>query len=113
MAQVDVSTSSELDPESAWKLASDLNRFHEWLTIFGGWRSEVPTTDQGGNLRVVVHQSEGFPQRHPLDGHPVRRAGRDRAEGTRPRRIRIALKMNVADDQPGSTFHLDADCRVV
>ena len=28
---------------TAWALASDLRRFEEWLTIFGGWRSEVPS----------------------------------------------------------------------
>lgn len=42
MATVDVSVSSSLSPEHAWALASDLKRFDEWLTIFGGWKSEVP-----------------------------------------------------------------------
>ena len=40
MARVDVAVSSDLSPERAWKLASDLRRFGEWLTIFDGWRSE-------------------------------------------------------------------------
>jgi len=35
MARVDVSASSDLDPAAAWKLASDLRRFDEWMTIFG------------------------------------------------------------------------------
>jgi hypothetical protein len=43
MASVDVAVSSELSPERAWELASDLRRFDEWLTIFGGWKSEVPS----------------------------------------------------------------------
>ncbi|MDT5300711.1 MAG: hypothetical protein QOG79_3953, partial [Mycobacterium sp.] len=38
MASVDVSVSSDLSPEQAWKLASNLHRFDEWLTIFGGWK---------------------------------------------------------------------------
>jgi hypothetical protein len=42
MASVDVAVSSALSPERAWELASDLGRFGQWLTIFGGWRSEVP-----------------------------------------------------------------------
>ena len=42
MASVDVSVTSDLSPESAWELASDLKRFDEWLTIFGGWKSDVP-----------------------------------------------------------------------
>ncbi len=42
MAAVDVSVTSKLSPESAWSLASNLGRFDEWLTIFGGWKSPVP-----------------------------------------------------------------------
>ena len=42
MAAVDVSVTSKLTPERAWSLASDLGRFDEWLTIFGGWKSPVP-----------------------------------------------------------------------
>lgn len=42
MAAVDVSVTSDLSPERAWALASDLGRFGEWLTIFGGWKSPVP-----------------------------------------------------------------------
>jgi hypothetical protein len=34
MAKVDVSVSSDLGPEQAWKLASDLDRIDDWLTIF-------------------------------------------------------------------------------
>jgi len=65
MAAVDVSVSSELRPERAWALASDLRRFEEWLTIFGGWRSEVPAQIEVGTcvsstiklkaFRNVVH----------------------------------------------------------
>jgi len=42
MAKVEVQVASQMTPEQAWKLASDLGRFDEWLTIFGGWRSAVP-----------------------------------------------------------------------
>ncbi|VEG55923.1 polyketide cyclase / dehydrase and lipid transport [Mycolicibacterium aurum] len=43
MATVDVSVTSDLSPERAWVLASDLKRFDEWLTIFAGWKSAVPS----------------------------------------------------------------------
>ncbi|OOK74224.1 hypothetical protein BZL30_5081 [Mycobacterium kansasii] len=33
---MEVSTSSNVDPDSAWKIASDLHRFDDWMTIFGG-----------------------------------------------------------------------------
>ena len=74
MAKIDVAVSTDLAPHQAWKLASDLHRFDEWLTIFGGWRSEVPSTIEARDLRLVVHQGQGVPQHHPLAGHPLRRA---------------------------------------
>ena len=60
MATVDVSVSSDLSPEKAWKLASDLRRFDEWLTIFGGWRSEVPTEVEVGTSVSSAIKVKGF-----------------------------------------------------
>jgi hypothetical protein len=60
MATVDVSVSSDLSPEEAWKLASDLRRFDEWLTIFGGWRSEVPTEVEVGTSVSSAIKVKGF-----------------------------------------------------
>ena len=82
MATVDVAVSSDLSPERAWALASDLRRFDEWLTIFGGWRSDVPTAIEVGTCVSVVHQGQGLPQHHPLAGDPLRRAEGDRDVGT-------------------------------
>jgi Polyketide cyclase / dehydrase and lipid transport len=60
MATVDVSVSSDLSPERAWALASDLRRFDEWLTIFGGWRSEVPSQVEVGTCVSSVIKVKGF-----------------------------------------------------
>jgi hypothetical protein len=68
MARVDVSTSSDLEPEAAWKLASDLRRFDEWMAQSGSVRY------RGGNLYLGVHQGEGFSQHRSLQSHPLRRA---------------------------------------
>jgi hypothetical protein len=111
MAQVDVSTTSDLDPESAWKLASDLSRFHEWMTIFGGWRNEVPSNLEEGTCLSSCIKVKGF--RNVIhwtvtcydEPKAIELSGRGRGG------IRIALTMTVSDDHPGSTFHLDADLR--
>jgi hypothetical protein len=111
MAQVDVSTTSDLEPESAWKLASDLSRFHEWMTIFAGWRSEVPSTLEEGTCVSSCIKVKGF--RNVIhwtvtrydEPEAVELSGRGRGG------IRIGLTMTVADNHPGSTFHLDADLR--
>ena len=60
MAKVDVSVSSDLTPEQAWKLASDLRRFDEWLTIFGGWRSPPPPVIEVGTQVSSLIKVNGF-----------------------------------------------------
>ena len=60
MATVDVAVSSDLSPERAWALASDLRRFEEWLTIFGGWRSEVPAQIEIGTCVSSCIRVKGF-----------------------------------------------------
>jgi hypothetical protein len=60
MATVDVAVSSDLSPERAWALASDLRRFDEWLTIFAGWRSEVPSQLEVGTCVSSLIKVKGF-----------------------------------------------------
>jgi hypothetical protein len=70
MASVDVAVSSDLSPERAWALASDLRRFDEWLTIFGGWRSEVPSQIDVGTRVSCRIKVKGF--RHVVDWRVTR-----------------------------------------
>jgi Polyketide cyclase / dehydrase and lipid transport len=60
MAKVDVAVSSELSPEQAWALASDLRRFDEWLTIFAGWRSVIPAQIEVGTCVSSCIRVKGF-----------------------------------------------------
>src|SRR2546423_14467971 len=60
MAKVDVLVSSDVSPETAWALASDLRRFDEWLTIFAGWRSEVPSQIEVGTCVSSCVKVKGF-----------------------------------------------------
>jgi polyketide cyclase/dehydrase/lipid transport protein len=109
MARVDVSTSSDLAPESAWKLACDLDRFAEWMTIFAGWRSPVPAKIGKGTQVSSCIKVKGF--RNVIhwtvtryeEPKAIELSGRGRGG------IRIAVAMTVADNHPGSTFHLTAD----
>ncbi|GAB5008027.1 hypothetical protein JHV666_18830 [Mycobacterium avium subsp. hominissuis] len=52
--------SSELEPETAWKLASDLDRFGEWMTIFAGWRGPAPDTIGEGTRVASCVNVKGF-----------------------------------------------------
>ncbi|ABK73415.1 type II toxin-antitoxin system Rv0910 family toxin [Mycolicibacterium smegmatis] len=109
MAKVEVQVASQMTPEQAWKLASDLGRFDEWLTIFGGWRSAVPDIIEVGTRVSALIKVKGFrnvihwevtqydePRRIEMRGHG--RGG-----------VRIALMMTVGEDPAGSCFHLVAD----
>jgi hypothetical protein len=109
MAKVDVLVSSDVSPEKAWVLASDLRRFDEWLTIFAGWRSEVPSQIEVGTCVSSCIKAKGF--RNTVHWRVTRYdepklieiVGRGRPG------IRIALTLCVRDDDPGSTFQVVAD----
>lgn len=109
MAKLDVSVSSDVALMEAWKLASDLSRFDEWMTIFGGWRGGVPSRIELGTkvsslirvkgFRNVIHWTvTGYqePERIELSG---------RGRGG----VTITLHLSVTDDRPGSTFRLIAE----
>lgn len=109
VARVDVSTSSDLSPESAWKLASDLNRFGDWMTIFAGWRGPVPNKIEKGTRVSSCIKVKGF--RNVIhwtvtrydEPNAVELSGRGRGG------IRIAVAMRVTENHPGSTFNMTAD----
>jgi hypothetical protein len=108
MARVDVSTTSDLSPQAAWKLASDLGRFGDWMTIFGGWRGKVPTTIDKGTRVSSLIRVKGF--RNVIhwevtkydEPRAIELTGRGRGG------VQITVAMGVTDNQPGSTFDLTA-----
>jgi hypothetical protein len=101
--------SSEVEPAAAWKLASDLSRFDDWMTIFGGWRGRVPATIEEGTRCSSLIKVRGF--RNVIhwtvaqydEPKSIELQGRGRGG------IRIAVAMTVSDDHPGSVFHLTAE----
>lgn len=113
MASVDVSVSSDLSPERAWDLASNLRRFEEWLTIFGGWRSEVPDEiDVGAEVSSCI-KVKGF--RNTIHWRVTRYDEPKEIElvGTGFGGVRIGLTMEVQprtqDGVEGSDFRVLAD----
>lgn len=113
MASVDVSVSSSLSPEKAWSLASDLRRFDEWLTIFGGWKSQVPDEIGVGTEVSSCIKVKGF--RNDIHWRVTRYDEPKEIElvGTGRGGVRIGLTMQVeplvGDDAGGSDFRVDAD----
>jgi Polyketide cyclase / dehydrase and lipid transport len=103
MAKVDVAVSSDLTPDRAWALASDLRRFDDWLTIFGGWRSEVPSYVEVGTCVSSLIKVKGF--RNTIhwrvtrydEPKTIELVGRGRPG------ICIALRLCVKEIRPGSS----------
>ncbi|MCW2589513.1 MAG: polyketide cyclase / dehydrase and lipid transport [Mycobacterium sp.] len=108
MANVDVSVSSKLSPEQAWKLASDLPRFNEWLTIFGGWRSALPAVVEQGTRVSSLIKVKGFRNTIRWEVTEYDAPKRLTMQGSGFGGVHIALNMAITDDDPGSTFHLHA-----
>lgn len=108
MASVDVSVDSDLTPHQAWALASDLNRFGEWMTIFGGWKSDVPAQVQLGTQVSSLIKVKGF--RNIIHWEVTNFDLHKRLElrGSGRGGVHIALDMSITDTDPGSIFHLVA-----
>src|ERR1700712_2700983 len=108
MAAVDVSVPSELSPVQAWELAANLNRFDEWLTIFGGWKSPVPAVVAKGTAVSSLIKVKGFRNviHWEVTGFQLLRL--IEMSGTGRGGVHIKLTMTIRNDRPGSTFHLIA-----
>ncbi|HEY9312529.1 type II toxin-antitoxin system Rv0910 family toxin [Williamsia sp.] len=108
MAGVDVSVRSNLRPDAAWEMASDLGRFDEWMTIFAGWKSPLPAQVELGTKVSSLIKVKGFrntiawtvtryekPQLLELSG---------RGRGG----VHIDIELKVTPDGEGSVFDLNA-----
>jgi len=111
MATIDVAVPTELAPHQAWKLASDLDRFDEWLTIFAGWRSEVPSTIEAGTCVSSCIRVKGF--RNIIHWRVTRYDEPQLIEMTGAGRggVRISLTIEVQDAPPESRFRVLAELK--
>jgi hypothetical protein len=111
MATIDVAVATDLAAEQAWKLASDLHRFDEWLTIFGGWRSEVPSTIEEGTCVSSCIKVKGF--RNIIHWRVTRYEEPRLIEMSGAGRggVRISLTIEVQDDPPGSVLKVLAELK--
>jgi len=109
MAKVDVSVTSDMSREQAWALASDLNRFDEWLTIFGGWRSEVPSTIEEGTKVSSCVKVKGFRNTIHWEVTQYDAPSCIEMRGCGFGGVRIDLNLTISEKGDGSEFHLAAD----
>ena len=60
MAKLSGSIDVPLAPEVAWKHASDLSRYKEWLTIHKVWRSKLPDDIEKGTVVESIVEVKGM-----------------------------------------------------
>jgi hypothetical protein len=63
MAKLSVSIDVPLPAEKAWKDASNLSRYKEWLTIHRVWRSKLPEQLEKGTVIDSIVEVKGMPNR--------------------------------------------------
>ena len=63
MAKLSGSIDVPLPPEQAWKHASDLSRYKDWLTIHKVWRSTLPDDLAKGTVVESYVEVKGMPNR--------------------------------------------------
>jgi carbon monoxide dehydrogenase subunit G len=60
MAKLSGSIDVPLPPEVAWKHASDLSRYKDWLTIHRVWRSKLPDDIEKGTVVESIVEVKGM-----------------------------------------------------
>jgi carbon monoxide dehydrogenase subunit G len=63
MAKLSGSIDVPLSPDQAWKDASDLSRYREWLTIHRVWRSKLPDQLEKGTEIESILEVKGMANR--------------------------------------------------
>lgn len=63
MAKLSGSIDVPLPPEVAWRHASDLSRYKDWLTIHRVWRSKLPDEIEKGTIVESIVEVKGMPNR--------------------------------------------------
>jgi Polyketide cyclase / dehydrase and lipid transport len=79
------------------------------MTIFGGWRGEVPSTIKKGTRVSSLIKVKGF--RNIINWEVTQYDEPTAVElaGSGRGGVRITVAMRVADNKPGSTFELSSD----
>lgn len=109
VADLDVTVRSDVDPDTAWALASDLRRFDEWLTIFGGWRSDVPDTITEGTTVTSLIRVKGFRNTITWEVTKYDEPTRIGLVGSGRGGVQITLDLTVGADGGGSRFRVAAE----
>jgi carbon monoxide dehydrogenase subunit G len=107
MAKLSGSIDVPLSPEEAWKHASDLSRYQDWLSIHRVWRSKLPDDLHKGTVIESIVEVKGMLNRikwtivhyKPPEGMTLN------GEGVGGVKVKLMAKVKPKDD--GSVVSFD------
>ncbi|OBH09187.1 SRPBCC family protein [Mycobacterium sp. E1747] len=107
MAKLSGSIDVPLPPEVAWKHASDLSRYKDWLTIHRVWRSKLPDDIEKGTVVESIVEVKGMYNRikwtvvryKPPEGMTLN------GDGVGGVKVKLMAKVQPAEE--GSTVSFD------
>lgn len=108
MATIKVSVEMPENPQGAWDKASALERFDEWMTIHGGWRSPLPKPLAKGSEVDSLVKVKGFKNTISWTFTEFEEPKLIEMSGYGKGGIKISLTIHVREHSGGSELTLDA-----
>ncbi len=108
MGQISTSVQLEHAPEKVFSLATDPQRYEEWMTIHTKWKGDVPTEFTKGAQVSEVVTMLGMPNTitwtvDELDGHKVSMSGTGMAG------VQVRITIEVEPHEVGSSMNLSTE----
>jgi carbon monoxide dehydrogenase subunit G len=108
MAKLSGSIDVPLPPDEAWKHASDLSRFKDWLTIHKVWRSKLPDVLEKGTVVESYVEVKGMPNRikWTIVHYKPPEAMTLNGEGVGGVKVKLMAKVTPKDDGSAVSFNV-------
>ena len=108
VAKLSGSIDVPLPPEQAWKHASDLSRYKDWLTIHKVWRSRLPGVLEKGTVVESYVEVKGMPNRikWTIVHYKAPQAMTLNGDGVGGVKVKLMAKVTPKDDGSVVTFNV-------
>ncbi|MGB3439619.1 MAG: SRPBCC family protein [Actinophytocola sp.] len=109
MPKVNATAAVPASPSRTWAVASDLNRFDEWMALHDGWRGELPAEIGRGTALTSVVKVMGLRNRITwlIESYAPPSALTIKGRGVGG--VKVALSLAIRADGAGSTVTIDAE----
>jgi hypothetical protein len=109
MANVSVAASLPVSPDQAWKTASDLCRFEEWLVLHEAWRGPVPEEITAGTVLTSVVTVGGLRNRMDWTVRSFEPPALITLSGQGKTGVQVSMALSVSAEGTGSSVGIDIE----